>query len=267
MPKCFIIQPFDEKYQKLYKDVYRPAIEATGVEPYKVDDDPSVNVPIEAIEKQIRDCDFCFAEISEDNPNVWYELGYALASNIPFCIVCSKQKRETLPFDIRHRNVLFYDADSPSDFLNLQRSISQRMEAIKKEATVVTRIAKGDSKEYSEGELQQHELTALALIAAQQIEANGSTSLYGVRNSISKAGYTEIAFALAFNKFESNGLVEVFDDHDDYNQENYRACRLTDAGWALVKASEGKLRITTNSGSISTKRIDPAQDFDDEIPF
>jgi hypothetical protein len=52
MPTCFVIQPFDRnKYDKRFEDVYSPAILDAGLEPYRVDKDPSVDVPIDAIEE------------------------------------------------------------------------------------------------------------------------------------------------------------------------------------------------------------------------
>ena len=81
MPRCFVIQPFDSgKFDKRFEDVYKPAIEAAGLEAYRVDQDISVEVPIEAIEAGIRSAAVCLADITTDNPNVWYELGYAFAS-------------------------------------------------------------------------------------------------------------------------------------------------------------------------------------------
>jgi hypothetical protein len=72
---CFVIQPFDNgPYDKLFKETCRPAIIAAGFEPYRVDEDPSASIPIEQIEKKIREAAFCFAEITADNPNVWFEL-------------------------------------------------------------------------------------------------------------------------------------------------------------------------------------------------
>ena len=42
MGRCFVIQPFDGgKFDKRYEDVFVPAIQAVGLEPYRVDRDPS----------------------------------------------------------------------------------------------------------------------------------------------------------------------------------------------------------------------------------
>jgi hypothetical protein len=64
MPRCFVIQPFDQgKFDKRYADVFRPAIEAAGLEAYRVDQDPSTSIPIEEIEASIRGATVCFADI------------------------------------------------------------------------------------------------------------------------------------------------------------------------------------------------------------
>lgn len=51
MAMCSVIQPFDgSKFGKRYADVLAPAKKGAGLEPYRVDQDPKVEVPIDAIE-------------------------------------------------------------------------------------------------------------------------------------------------------------------------------------------------------------------------
>jgi hypothetical protein len=47
MPTCFVVQPFDRgKFDKRFEDTFRPAIESAGLEAYRVDRDPYVEVPL-----------------------------------------------------------------------------------------------------------------------------------------------------------------------------------------------------------------------------
>ena len=40
MNKCFVIQPFDnDKYDKRFVDIFKPAIEKSGLEAYRIDKD------------------------------------------------------------------------------------------------------------------------------------------------------------------------------------------------------------------------------------
>src|SRR5882724_6324122 len=125
MSTCFVIQPFDgAKYDKRYEHVSVPAIEAAGLKAYRVDRDPSVEVPIDSIEEGIRDAALCLADITADNPNVWYELGYAYARGRPVVMVCSDERKK-YPFDIQHRTIIPYVAESTRDFEALKSLITE----------------------------------------------------------------------------------------------------------------------------------------------
>lgn len=131
MPSCFVIQPFDGgRFDKRYTDTFQPAIKAAGLDPYRVNRDPSVSIPINEIEQGIRGAAVCFAEITLDNPNVWFELGYAIAAEKEICMICSKERQDKFPFDIQHRHIILYGMDSLSDFGALGTKITARLKAM-----------------------------------------------------------------------------------------------------------------------------------------
>lgn len=106
---CFVIQPFDNgKFDSRYRDIIKPAIESCGFSAYRVDEDYSVEIPISSIETKIKGASFVIAEITTDNPNVWFELGYSLAHSKLTIMLCSDERKSNFPFDIRHRNILTY---------------------------------------------------------------------------------------------------------------------------------------------------------------
>jgi len=71
MQTCFVIQPFDgDTFDKRFDEIFAPAIRDAGLEPYRVDRDPDVEVPIDAIETGIQSATVCLADITTDNPNV-----------------------------------------------------------------------------------------------------------------------------------------------------------------------------------------------------
>ena len=106
---CFVMQPFDgDKYDKRYKDTFAPAIEETGLTPYRVDRDAGVSIPIDDIESGIRTARLCFAEITTDNPNVWFELGFAISAAKDAVLICSEERTSRFPFDVQHRNIIKY---------------------------------------------------------------------------------------------------------------------------------------------------------------
>lgn len=126
---CFVIQEFDEggTFDRRYRDVIEPAIRSANVKPVRADEILGLNPIIEKIEKAIQDSDICIAEVSTNNPNVWMELGYALALNKPTIIICDKGKRNKLPFDVQHRPVIFYLSDSRRDFDDLEQKLKENI--------------------------------------------------------------------------------------------------------------------------------------------
>ncbi|HKR06064.1 MAG TPA: hypothetical protein VJY62_15615, partial [Bacteroidia bacterium] len=130
MEKCFIIQPFDNgTFDKRFTDIFQPAILKANLEPYRIDKDLSVRIPIDDIEKGIMEASICFAEITSDNPNVWYELGFALACKKDVVMVCSDERSGKFPFDIQHRQIIIYATSSKSDFEELEDTITKKIKA------------------------------------------------------------------------------------------------------------------------------------------
>jgi hypothetical protein len=79
------------------------------------------------IEKQIRAAAVCLADITTDNANVWFELGYALACTKSLVMVCENGARPKFPFDVQHRNIILYDTGTPSDYTTLGAKITEHI--------------------------------------------------------------------------------------------------------------------------------------------
>ncbi|HLO14903.1 MAG TPA: hypothetical protein VK206_08740 [Anaerolineales bacterium] len=170
MDTCFVMQPFDGgKFDKRYKDVFAPAIQDAHLEPYRVDQDPKVSIPIQDIERGIRDSKICFAEITLDNPNVWFELGYAFASGKEVVLVCSEERTTKFPFDIQHRTIITYSTSSISDFDKLKQEITNKMKAYLDKAETLTNVSEIAKNTNFEG-LAPYEVVAMATVA-QNLES------------------------------------------------------------------------------------------------
>ncbi len=97
------------------------------VEAYRVDRDPSVAVPIDSIERKIKESAIVLADITTHNPNVWYELGFAFATGCPVVMTCNGAAFSKLPFDVQHRHVVKYSTASPTDFERLRNAVTTRV--------------------------------------------------------------------------------------------------------------------------------------------
>jgi hypothetical protein len=244
---CFVIQPFDGggAYDKRYSDVFEPAITAAGLDPYRVDRDPSAEVPIQSIEEGIRAADVCFAEISTDNPNVWYELGFAFAAGRPVVLVCATD-RARFPFDIQHRNVIRYATDSTSDFDEAKDQITERIRAVVELRANVAHAAVPSVVAPQSG-LSPQQLSALVVIGQRTGLGPTSMSAYELTNEMSSVGFTEIATTLAVRGLLHLGYVEDLDVREREDDEPDLAFRATEQGMDWLDENQDKLVLRRES--------------------
>lgn len=258
MSTCFVIQPFDHgRFDKMFDGVYRSAIQAAGLEPYRVDRDPNADVLIDAIEGGIRNATLCLADITTDNPNVWYELGYAFASDRQVVMVCGADRAgRKFPFDIQHRAVVTYAAEAPQDFDALEVDLTARIKAAAQRANTVQELSEQGQIAPVDG-LTQHELVVLAVLGAGLLTPDDGKSVYGLQHDVTKAGITELAYSLGLRKLIKRLFVEIFEDQDR-DGDPYKAARLTERGWTWMEANEDRFIL---------KKATKGKVFDDDIPF
>ena len=254
MNTCFVIQPFDkDKFDKRYDDVFEPSIRSAGLEPYRVDRDPTVTIPIDTIEDGIKSARICFAEITTDNPNVWYELGFAFACGKE--VVMVTEERGKFPFDIQHRQIINYKTTSKSDFEKLEISIKEKLEGLLSKQKSVIKILENPLKE-SKG-LKPHELTMLLMIVENQLTADESVSIYRIKNDMDKAGFNSLAVSLSLRELKRKGFIETLKEID-YNNNEFPACKLTEIGenW-----------IINNQDLFEFKKSKPLEFDNNDLPF
>ena len=243
MPTCFVIQPFDAgKYDKRFEDVYGPAIRAAGVEPYRVDKDHAVDVPIDAIEEGIRGAAVCLADITTDNPNVWYELGYAFASGRPVVMVCSEERTgKKYPFDIQHRTIIPYQADAPRDFDALKTEITKRIKGLITRSDALRAIQATEQVAPVQG-LSQTELAVIATVAGSVVLPGESVSAYAAKNEVERAGFTAIGFSIGVERLRRKGFIELF-AATDQSGETYQEISITSEGWDWIQRNEDRFML------------------------
>lgn len=224
---CFVIQPFQETFDKRYEDVFAPAIRNAGLTPYRVDRDPSAKILIANIEQKINEASICLADISIDNPNVWYELGYAFASKKEVVMVCDKQ-RQYFPFDVRHISIITYQTDSKRDFDVLEKQISEKLKAFLSQQPVYIPSTSSRAQEFPQG-LQPFESALLAIIIGEQKTWQESASILHINLKMNNAGFTDAATSIGIRLLRNKGYIESFIDQDCYGND-FDACRLTPKG-------------------------------------
>src|SRR5258708_32917293 len=240
MSTCFVIQPFDQgPFDKRFDDVFEPAISEAGLDAYRVDRDPTVSIPIEDIEAGIRNAEVCLAEITTDNPNVWSELGFAIASQRDVVLVCSSERKSRFPFDIQHRSIIRYDTESSSDFESLKDRITERLRAILSKEERILQATKLSPVADVEG-LAQHEMVTLVAIAENLDSPDGAVPVYTIRQSMEKAGFTRVAVTLGLGTLLKKEMISTGEEHD-VNGDPYTGHRLRPGGMEWLEANQDRL--------------------------
>lgn len=117
-PKCFVAMPFSKEFDDIYDNAIKPAVEALGLSPIRVDKDVvSKNILDDKILEGIRSSDVIVADLTGvvekgkvmSNPNVMFEVGYAIASARSVVLI-SQKLPDRHPFDIRPRYIHQYKA-------------------------------------------------------------------------------------------------------------------------------------------------------------
>ncbi len=245
MGKCFVIQPFDKgKFDKRYEDIYSRAIQNSGLEPYRVDQDPHVSIPIDDIESGIESSDACLADITIDNPNVWFELGFAIASKVEVILLCSDERTSRFPFDIQHRKVIQYSTESSSDFESLQSKITDRLKAILEKKSQLGKLSTIRSVAKVEG-LEQYEIAALISCVQNLDTPEDSTAIYRIRQDMESTGFTKIATMLGIKALLDKGFLEAT-TNQDYDGDFFTAYKVRDAGMTWLFSNQNTLTLKQN---------------------
>ena len=248
MEKCFVIQPFDNSiFDKRYKDIFEPAILNSGLEPYRIDRDFSVRIPIEEIEREIRGSAICFAEITMDNPNVWYELGFSFACDKDVVMVCSEERQGKFPFDIQHKHIIKYQTGSTSDYTMLGENITKKIRAMMQRTKTV--LSLNDVPILEMEGLKSHEVALLILIIENSISPDESVSIYRLKSQMNDAGYTDVATSVGIRTLNKYHMIETFMENDGFHNQDYTVCRLTPKGEQWIFDNENHLQFRTTKPS------------------
>jgi len=214
-------------------------------------------VPIDAIEEGIRNAAVCLADITTDNPNVWYELGFAFAAGRPVVMVCSNERTSgKYPFDIQHRTVINYKPESASDFESLKAALTERIQALLNKTEALRQIAESDQIAPTQG-LTQTELMVLAILAGDTALPGAASTVYSLKEDSERSGLTAIGFSLAFRRLAAKKLIEVGEEWDEHRDQVYSTARVTDAGWSWVE----------NNESLFVLKKPTPETIDEDIPF
>jgi hypothetical protein len=133
--ECFVVMPFGAKpfpdnsgrfydFDKVYRVIIQRAIRESGMRPVRADERVSSAIIHGEMFRDLRDRSVVLADLSLDNPNVFYELGVRhVMSSTGTVLMC--RKGSILPFDVTLSRVIFYDFDGTSlDWEEVERVVN-----------------------------------------------------------------------------------------------------------------------------------------------
>ena len=105
-PFIFVLMPFTPEFNDTYKFGIKGAAEDVGAYAERVDEQLFTEGILDRIYNQINKADVIVADMTGQNSNVFYEVGYAHALN-KIVLLLTKDAND-IPFDLKHRPHIVY---------------------------------------------------------------------------------------------------------------------------------------------------------------
>lgn len=211
--RCFMLMPFSSEFDYIYGMIKRD-LNDNGLICNRADEIAGSKPILNKILTEILKSRYIIADLTNYNPNVFYELGIAHSFKDAQNILMIKQKSSKIPFDLSHLTYIEYDSDNLrfliatirnfikenqylSDFheaLNLygitnlisearDRFVDYIQEYFGSNISVITNILNGNSDKYSEKELieflKDYEALIIHVLNDNRLELiNGLLNVY-----------------------------------------------------------------------------------------
>jgi hypothetical protein len=114
--ECFVVMPFGKKplpngtaydFDKVYRVIISRAVREAGMKPLRADETVGSRLIHSDMFKDLRDRPVVLADLSLENPNVFYELGIRHVMSPSGTVLMCRTGTE-LPFDVRLSRIIFY---------------------------------------------------------------------------------------------------------------------------------------------------------------
>lgn len=135
MKECFIVCPIGEegtsqrkRSDQLLKYVITPVCEQKGYKIKRSDLIPGVDKINQTIIDCLVNADLVIADLSDHNPNAFFELGYRTALNKPLIHVI--EEGQSIPFDVGNIRTIFYDLTDLDKTEKTKERLTETIDAI-----------------------------------------------------------------------------------------------------------------------------------------
>jgi hypothetical protein len=122
---CFVIMPFEEKISEVYTAAIKPAVESKDLRCVRADEVEESGNIVRSVVEYISKAKIIIADLTNRNPNVFYELG--IAHSLGNNTIVIAQFADQVPFDVKPYQVIIYQ-DSMKGGTELRRSIQNKID-------------------------------------------------------------------------------------------------------------------------------------------
>lgn len=110
--QAFIAMSFDPALRSIYDSAIKPAVEATGHSPYRVDETPHLERIDAKIVSEIKNSKFLIADVTQQKAGVYYEAGLAHGLGLPVIWCVRRSELENVHFDTRQFNHILWEEEA-----------------------------------------------------------------------------------------------------------------------------------------------------------
>ncbi|MCL1882504.1 MAG: nucleoside 2-deoxyribosyltransferase [Defluviitaleaceae bacterium] len=151
MKKCFVVSPIGNEGSEvrknadtLFKYIILPVCESCGFIAERVDHMNDAGSITDKILESLEVADLVIADVSGQNPNVFYEMGFRKRTGKP--IIHLRGQGETLPFDISAIRALEYNLTDLDSVESTKDRLEQTINAFSYEATSEDNVNTNESE-------------------------------------------------------------------------------------------------------------------------
>ena len=139
---CFVIAPIGEpesdtrrRSDQILRHIIRPAVESKGYTAIRADEISEPGIITSQVIQHVVDDQLVVADLTERNPNVFYELAVRHAIRKPFIQVIDK--RENIPFDVAATRTVLVDHHDLDNVETAKAELSEQIVALESDSTTL----------------------------------------------------------------------------------------------------------------------------------
>lgn len=142
---CFVVSPISDegtdirkRSDQLLRHIIRPVCDALNYDVIRVDEITANDKIDQTIVDYLSSADLVIADLTDHNPNAFFELGYRSAKNLP--VIQMALENTALPFDISSIRTIFYRLDDPDKLAETKDKLQKFIENIAESFTALDKV-------------------------------------------------------------------------------------------------------------------------------